>query len=135
MLNDLSLPLMAGIGFGFFLISIDHISENAILWPLAASRLTSVGMLVGFHILKRQHDLPARNLLPLVLLAGIFDTGGNTFFALASQAGRLDIASVTSSLYPGATVILAWIILKEKIKLRQWVGILASITAIIFISG
>lgn len=134
-LNDLSFPLIAGIGFGFFLISIDHVSEKSILWPLVASRLASVGMLIGVHMLKRQHGLPTRNLLPLVILAGIFDTGGNTFFALASQAGRLDIAAVVSSLYPGATVVLAWIILKERIRLRQWIGIFASLTAIIFISG
>jgi drug/metabolite transporter (DMT)-like permease len=134
-LNDLSFPLIAGIGFGFFLISIDHVSEKSILWPLVASRLASVGMLIGVHILKRQHGLPTRNLLPLVILAGIFDTGGNTFFALASHAGRLDIAAVVSSLYPGATVVLAWIILKERIRLRQWIGIFASLAAIIFISG
>ncbi|WP_370575773.1 EamA family transporter [Methanomethylovorans sp.] len=134
-LNDFSLPLIAGIGFGFFLIAIDHVSKHAILWPLVASRLASVGMLMGIHILKRQYGLPTRNLLPLVLLAGIFDTAGNTFFALASQAGRLDIAAVVSSLYPGATVMLAWIILKERIRLRQWIGIFASLAAIIFISG
>lgn len=133
-LNDLSLPLMAGIGFGFFLISIDHVSEKAVLWPLVASRIASVGMLMGYHILKRHHELPTRNLLPVVIVAGIFDTGGNTLFALASQAGRLDIAAVVSSLYPGATVILAWIILKERIRLRQWLGIFVSLAAIIIIS-
>lgn len=133
-LNDLSLPLMAGIGFGLFLISIDHVSEKAVLWPLVASRIASVGMLTGYHILKREHELPTRNLLPIVILAGIFDTGGNTFFALASQVGRLDIAAVISSLYPAATVILAWAILKERIRIRQWTGILISLAAIILIS-
>lgn len=76
-------------------------SEKAVLWPLVASRLASAGMLTGYHILKRQHELPTRNILPAVILEDIYDTGENIFFALASQAGRFDIAPVISHYIPG----------------------------------
>jgi uncharacterized membrane protein len=67
----------------------------------------------------------------VVLLNATLDLTGNLFYILASKTGRLDIAAILSSLYPGATVILAWVLLKERIKLPQWVGILAALIAIV----
>ena len=133
--HDLMFPLIAGIGFGIFFISIDHVSETAVYWPLAVARAAAVLMVLGFIVVKGSISVPSRGILPIIVLAGIFDTGGNTFFALASQAGRLDIASITSSLYPAGTVLLAWLILKEKMAIRQWTGVLLALIAIILISS
>ncbi|WP_440951912.1 EamA family transporter [Methanococcoides sp. FTZ1] len=133
--SDLILPLIAGTGFGLFFISIDKVSDTAVLWPLTAARIAAVITLLVFIAYSRQIYVPSKNVFPVILLAGIFDTGGNTFFALASQAGRLDIASITSSLYPAGTVLLAWIILKEKLSSKQWMGVAAALVAIVFISS
>ncbi len=133
--SDLIIPLIAGMGFGLFFISIDHVSDTAVFWPLTAARIAAVVVLLGFISFKGSVSLPSKSVLPIVIVAGIFDTGGNTFFALASQAGRLDIASITSSLYPAGTVLLAWLILKEKMAARQWVGVLAALVAVILISS
>ncbi|WP_135611792.1 DMT family transporter [Methanococcoides sp. AM1] len=133
--TDLILPLIAGTGFGLFFISIDRVSDTAVLWPLTAARIAAVITLIIFIALSKQVYLPPKNVLPVIIIAGVFDTGGNTFFALASQAGRLDIASITSSLYPAGTVLLAWLILKEKLSLKQWIGVAAALVAIVFISA
>lgn len=133
--TDLILPLIAGTGFGLFFISIDRVSDTAVLWPLTAARIAAVITLLVFIALSKQVYIPPKNILPVVIIAGIFDTGGNTFFALASQAGRLDIASITSSLYPAGTVLLAWLILKEKLSSKQWIGVVAALVAIVFISA
>ncbi len=132
--RDFLLPLLSGTGFGLFFISIDHVSETAVLWPLTAARIAAVLMLLLFVSLKGGICFPSRNVLPVVFIAGVFDTGGNTFFAVASQFGRLDIASITSSLYPAGTVLLAWFILKEKMSSVQWIGICFALISVMLIS-
>jgi drug/metabolite transporter (DMT)-like permease len=132
--KDLYLPFIAGAGFGLFFVTIDLVSETAVLWPLTAARIAAVGVLLVFIALSGPMEMPSRNVLPIILVAGVFDTGGNTFYALASQAGRLDIASITSSLYPAGTVLLAWFILKEKLAPRQWLGVASALLAIVLIS-
>jgi drug/metabolite transporter (DMT)-like permease len=62
------------------------------------------------------------------------DTGGNVFYLLATQFIRLDIAALLSSFYPAMTVILAGIILKEKVANTQWVGMILCLIALSLIT-
>jgi drug/metabolite transporter (DMT)-like permease len=133
--RDLALPIVAGLGFGLFLILIDRVSNAAVLWPLSAARVASVGLLLVVMVLMRPVEVPASSQLPLIVLAGIFDTGGNAFYALAARAGRLDIAAMLSSLYPAVTVLLARLVLKESISRRQWVGVVSALMAVVLIAS
>ena len=132
---ELGLPLLAGLGFGLFLVGIDHVSDTAILWPLAAARTASIAMLLAVLTLARQREKRALTHLPLMVLAGLCDTAGNAFYALAAQVGRLDVAAVLSSLYPVATVLLARFVLQERLTRRQGIGVLAALLAVVLIAS
>lgn len=133
--GELGLAVIAGSGFGIFLILIDRVNEGAVLWPLVAARVASISLLVIVVVITSPLEkLPAAAGLPVIVLAGLFDTGGNAFFALATQTGRLDMAAILSSLYPAVTIALAWLILKERLLPQQWGGVAAALLAIALIS-
>lgn len=133
--RDLSFSVLAGVGFGVFFVVIDHAIDSGILWPLVASRTASVAMLlIAVAAMGRRAEMAPRQ-LPLAALAGLLDAGGNAFYALAAQLGRLDVAAVLSSLYPATTVLLARFVLKEPISRRQWLGVSVALVAVVLIAS
>ncbi len=135
-LADLKLPLLAGVGFGlYFILMHEATKTGATIWPMLASRSGGTLMIFSYMLVARvswKVEDPSAWLV--VTLNGILDIGGNMFFILAGQAGRLDVAAVLSSLFPGATVILAWILLKERLTRIQWFGVLSALTAIVLMT-
>jgi drug/metabolite transporter (DMT)-like permease len=132
--KDLALPLLAGLGFGLFFILIARASTESTIWPLVFARTSSVIFIFLVGLLLGKNEIPQRSQVPLIALAGIFDTAGNILFILATRFGRLDIAAVLSSLYPAATVFLAWMVLKERLTNRQWIGVALVILAVVLIA-
>jgi drug/metabolite transporter (DMT)-like permease len=132
-LSDLRLPLLAGLGFGSYFVFMHSATSatDSTFWPMIASRLAGTLLLLGFVLLRRESFRIPRDAWNIVLANAILDVGGNFFFVLALKTGRLDISAVLSSLYPGSTVLLAWLILKERIAPAQWLGILAALVAIV----
>ncbi len=101
---------------------------------MIASRTAGTLMVLVFLLAQRQGLAITRDAWGVVIANGMFDVAGNFFYLLALRTGRLDIAAVLSSLYPGATVILAWVLLKERLSRTQWIGIFIALTAIAFFS-
>jgi drug/metabolite transporter (DMT)-like permease len=134
-LADLRMPLLAGVGFGAYFILMHRASSAAVIWPMVASRLAGMVMLLLFIIFRHEEwRISNPKAWPLIISNAIFDVGGNMFYILAGQTGRLDVSAIISSLFPGATVILAWLVLKEKINVIQWLGIAAALGAIVLMT-
>jgi len=135
-LTDLKLPLLAGIGFGsYFVFMHEATNTGATIWPMVASRFGGLILITTYMFITRTSwKVTDSSAWPIITLNGILDISGNVFFILAGQAGRLDVAAVLSSLFPGSTVLLAWIFLKERLNRNQWIGILSALTAIVLMT-
>jgi drug/metabolite transporter (DMT)-like permease len=132
-LSELRIPILAGVGFGCYFIFIHNAASDpdSFLWPMIISRLAGTLLLFSIVSVRRETLVVPRDAWGLVLLNAALDLAGNFFYILASKTGRLDVAAVLSSLYPGSTVILAWLFLKEHLSGTQVVGIFLAFAAIL----
>jgi drug/metabolite transporter (DMT)-like permease len=129
------LALFAGIAIGLFYLALAETSPEAGLWPLVAARAVSVSLfgvalIVGRHTLR----MPAP-LATLVIAGGVLDMVANALYLLATRGGPLGVVVVLSSLYPASTVLLARIILKERLSQLQLLGVVSAIVAVALIVG
>jgi drug/metabolite transporter (DMT)-like permease len=128
---ELRLALFSGFFFGLYFLTLHRATLNAFFWPLAAARFAGFLALGIYALLARQPGLPPRGLWGFSIVNGVLDIGGNAFYVLAAQAGRLDVAAVLSALYPASTVLLAWIFLKERLTWLQTAGVILAFAAIV----
>lgn len=133
-LGDLWLPLAAGLGFGLYFVLITRSGSEAVFWPLVVARLAGALLIVIAAAVERAPLWPPRQVMPMAIPSGVFDAGGNLFFVLAAANGRLDVAAVLASLYSGITVLLAWLLLKERLTRPQWLGVATALAAITLIA-
>ncbi|MGY1634681.1 EamA family transporter [Geodermatophilus sp. SYSU D01186] len=126
--------LAAGAGFGLFFVLLDRTREAAELSPLVGARLVSVSLVVVLALGAGQSLRVPRAVVPLVLLGGIGDMAANALFLLATQQGQLAITGVLASLYPVSTVVLAQVVLRERLVGTQVAGLAAAGAAVVLIA-
>jgi drug/metabolite transporter (DMT)-like permease len=115
--------LAAGLGFGVLFVALGQVPRTAGLVPLAVCQATSVPILVLAAVALRAAWVPADRPGRLALLTGPLGTVATGAFLLATQHGYLSVAGVLTSLYPAVTVLLAAGLLRERIRLRQGLGL------------
>jgi drug/metabolite transporter (DMT)-like permease len=127
--------LVAGAAFGFFFVLLDRTSSDAGLTPLVAARLGSLALVVVLARSAGQRLGVARGSLPLVMTSGVGDMSANALFLLATQQpGQLAITGVLASLYPVSTVVLAQVVLRERLAGAQLAGLASAVVAIVLIT-
>lgn len=133
-LRELLLPFLAGAGFATFFILVDQVESGSVFWPLVAARIASVTLFGLIGLFTGNLKRPEPGTWVTVGLAGIFDTLGNAFFIISTQAGSFAVAAVMGSLYPASTIFLARFILDERLSRIQWVGIGLAFIAVVLIA-
>jgi drug/metabolite transporter (DMT)-like permease len=128
------LALLAALAFGIFLVAIRYASRPDPLWGVLAIRTGSVLALLMLGVVFRSRIKLARADVPSLFAVGALDVSADVFFAFATTIGLLSIVSILSSLYPVATVILARIVLKERMARLQQVGIGLALAGVLLIS-
>ena len=131
--SGLTEALVAGVAIGLFGVVISQLSDGIVFSALSVIRATqSVLVVVVVLATRSAWRLPRDTLLPITVV-GVLDMAGNSFYLLAVQSGALAVASVLSSLYPVTTVILAAIVLRERVTRDHALGIVLAAAAILMI--
>jgi drug/metabolite transporter (DMT)-like permease len=129
------LALVAALGIGSFLVALDAASEGGVAWALLVQRSVCLGLVLAAAVLVRPDFNVARlDMAPLVAI-GALDMAANALFAVASTRGLVSVVSVVASLYPVTTVMLARLLLGERIAGAQQVGVAAALAGVVFITA
>ena len=131
--SGIGIALLSGVAIGFFFLSLARTSPDAGLWPLVAARSVSVTF---FGVLalagRRSLRMPGR-VAALAAFGGVIDMLANALYMVAAQQGPLSIVVTLSSLYPASTVLLARLVLGERLNTWQVTGVGCALAAVVLI--
>jgi drug/metabolite transporter (DMT)-like permease len=129
------LALLAALGFGGY-FPFMHAAGNAdFWWASLIFRITSTLVILCAVAVQRPQLAVQPLRLPLLALIGVADMLGNLLFAAASTSGLVSITSVLASLYPIVTVVLARLVLSERVARSQEAGIALTLAGVVLISA
>jgi uncharacterized membrane protein len=127
--------LASGVAVGLFFAALAQTSAGAVLWPLAISRSVSITLFLSLALATgRPAGVPRPALLP-ALACGALDMVANAFYLAAVRQGQLGLVATLASLYPASTVLLARIVLGERLGSWQQLGVAGAVAAIVLIVG
>jgi drug/metabolite transporter (DMT)-like permease len=138
-LRGLAYGIVAGAAFGLFFLFLKNAGHSAVLWPIAISRVT--GSAVALVALMATCTRPlwggeqSKRLLSIALISGAVDAAANVCYILATRAGQFGLAVVITSLYPGATVLLARFVLRERMRMLQQAGLVLAAAGIVLVTA
>ena len=131
------LAVVSAVAIGLFVYFVGLGSrEGDVLSTLVGARIGSLGalvLLVARHRAARVR-IP-RASLPAVAAVGLGDVSANTLFAFASGHGLLSLVSVLGSLYPVVTLLLAYVVLHERLTRAQQAGVAIALVGVIAIAA
>jgi uncharacterized membrane protein len=132
--RGLGLALASGVAIGFFFLTLAQTTGTAGLWPLLGARAVAL-VLFGAIAFRRTSFRMSRRIAALAVVGGMIDMLANAFYLMAVRQGPLAAVVTLSSLYPASTVVLARIVLRERLNALQAIGIAAALGAVVLIVG
>jgi drug/metabolite transporter (DMT)-like permease len=129
------LALVAAAGFGGFFVGLRPSARVNLAWALVAVRAASVVLLIAAAAVRRPPAVREPRALVVLALVGLLDLSANGLYALATRHGLLSVVAVGASLYPLVTVVLARMLLGERVRRLQEVGIVAALAGVVLIAA
>jgi uncharacterized membrane protein len=119
----------SGVSFGLFFLLIRNAGQSGEVWPVAAGRIGELAVVLAAAAVLRPGLL--RGIgggigggIPLAAAsAGVIDVLANLCYVAATRIGAFGLAVVLASLYPGVTVLLARVVLGERLRWIQRLGL------------
>jgi drug/metabolite transporter (DMT)-like permease len=123
--------LLAALGFGgFFVLLHEASAASDVLWAGAIQRLTGVCITLAIVLVRRTSLRIGRDRLPSLGLIGVLDTTANVLYGYASTTGLVSLAAMLASLFPVVTVLLARIVLRERMSRTQGTGVVVALAGV-----
>jgi drug/metabolite transporter (DMT)-like permease len=114
----------SGVSFGLFFLLIRNAGQSGEVWPVAAGRIGELAVVLAAAAVLRPGLRGVRGGIPLATVsAGVIDVVANLCYVAATRTGAFGLAVVLASLYPGVTVLLARVVLGERLRWIQRVGL------------
>jgi drug/metabolite transporter (DMT)-like permease len=126
---------LAMLAFGAYYVPMHAASAHDWLWPAFLFRCTSVTLVWAVVLVRRAWPSGLRPHWAGLVAIGFLDTGGNALFAAASSHGLLSVVSVLASLYPVVTVVLARLVLGERVQRTQDAGVIVALAGVVLITA
>ncbi|MGD9961175.1 EamA family transporter [Nocardioides sp.] len=126
--------VLAGLGFGVLFAAMGQVPEGAGYWPLVAAQVLGLVAIVGVATALRVRWVPRARSELWGLPAGVLATVAVFAFLLATQTGLLTASAVITSLYPAVTILLAAVILNERVHRAQSLGLALCAGAVVLVA-
>jgi drug/metabolite transporter (DMT)-like permease len=127
--------LMAALSFGGSLIGLSRAAGGGVAWGVLTMRLAAVPLVLLIVFAVGPRALPSRRFWLMLAFVGAADTGATLLYGAASTRGLLSVVAVLSSLYPIVIVILARVLLSERIAKPQLAGVAVALCGVALISA
>lgn len=125
----------AGAAIAAQLITLDAAPHDSGIAPLIVGRTVSSLLMFSAVLFVRYKPDGGRVPIAVAAAAGCLDSLANLFFLLAAREGLLSVSAVIVALYPAATVLLAAVVLKERIGRSQWLGLATAAAGVILLAS
>jgi drug/metabolite transporter (DMT)-like permease len=129
------LAALAALGFGLFFLGLDLASGAEPTWTIVAARVGGVTVLLAAAAWRRPSLRIPREMAPALLAIGLCDITANSLFAVATNHGLLALVGVAGSLYSAVTILLARVVLGERLATSQQAGLGLAITGVALIAS
>jgi drug/metabolite transporter (DMT)-like permease len=129
------LAALAAVAIGCFLVVVDAASVQGAVWTSLVARITSTSLLAIAVLVVRPTFSGVPGNLRVLALIGVLDVMANLLYATATNEGLLSLVAVAGSLYPIITVVLARLVLHERVHRIQEVGVAAALGGVVLIAA
>jgi len=136
-LRGLGYGVACGALFGIFFTGLRYAGSSGVFWPVAIARLGNCAVVLVAVVLARARPAGREaggRVLAAAIGSGVLDSIANLFYVMATRAGLFGIAIVLTSLYPGITVLLARVVLRERMHAVQRIGLLFAAAGVILVT-
>ena len=133
--GGVSYGLVAGACFALLFIALNRAGSGSGFWPVFCSQTTGLATITCVAVVTREFRLPASGSRWLAGLAGLGSAPGTIFYFVATHRGQLAVAAVISSLYPAVTIMLARVLLGERLTAVRLAGLVLAGASVALIAA